>query len=99
MIAHRLSTVADADVIVVMDAGRVVEVGSHAQLLAWRQDDASGGTDARGDVRLRGGRGLYASMWEAQQQQQQQAQAQKRKQKQQALVKAADQLPVLHPPP
>jgi ATP-binding cassette subfamily B protein len=34
MIAHRLSTVVDADEIVVMEAGRIVERGRHAQLLA-----------------------------------------------------------------
>ncbi|SFD80754.1 ABCB family ABC transporter ATP-binding protein/permease [Roseivivax sediminis] len=33
-IAHRLSTVADADRIVVLEAGEVVEEGSHADLLA-----------------------------------------------------------------
>ncbi len=33
VIAHRLSTVKDADLIVVMDAGRAVEQGSHAQLM------------------------------------------------------------------
>ncbi len=33
-IAHRLSTIAAMDRIVVMDAGRIVEVGTHADLLA-----------------------------------------------------------------
>jgi ATP-binding cassette subfamily C protein CydCD len=34
VIAHRLSTVRDADLIVVMDRGRVAETGTHASLLA-----------------------------------------------------------------
>lgn len=34
VIAHRLSTVMDADEILVMDAGRIVERGAHVQLLA-----------------------------------------------------------------
>ena len=36
IIAHRLSTVRDADRIVVVEAGRIVEQGSHADLLARR---------------------------------------------------------------
>jgi ATP-binding cassette subfamily B protein len=34
VIAHRLSTVVDAHEILVMDAGRIVERGTHAQLVA-----------------------------------------------------------------
>jgi ATP-binding cassette subfamily B protein len=36
VIAHRLSTVVDADQIIVLDAGRVAERGTHAQLLRKR---------------------------------------------------------------
>ena len=34
VIAHRLSTVREADVILVIDAGRIVERGTHTALLA-----------------------------------------------------------------
>jgi subfamily B ATP-binding cassette protein MsbA len=34
VIAHRLSTIEHADRVVAMDAGRIVEQGTHAQLLA-----------------------------------------------------------------
>ncbi len=37
LVTHRLSTVQDADMIVVLDQGRVVEVGSHADLMADRR--------------------------------------------------------------
>lgn len=50
LIAHRLSTVIDAHEILVMDAGRIVERGTHAQLLArggryarmWQMQQQSG---------------------------------------------------------
>ena len=33
IIAHRLATIKKADKIIVMDAGRIVEIGSHKELL------------------------------------------------------------------
>ncbi len=36
MIAHRLATVLDSDLIVVMDRGRIVERGTHTELLTLR---------------------------------------------------------------
>lgn len=55
VIAHRLSTVVDADEIVVLVAGRIAERGRHAELLAaggvyaamWRQQSRESGPDQR----------------------------------------------------
>jgi ATP-binding cassette, subfamily B, multidrug efflux pump len=40
-IAHRLSTIARMDRLVVMDHGRIVEQGSHAELLRLNGHDAA----------------------------------------------------------
>ena len=61
-IAHRLSTIRKADRLVVLDRGKVVEVGGHDELMArrgayWRIHEAQERDDAeaRGGVETRGG--------------------------------------------
>ena len=61
VIAHRLSTVVDADEIIVLEDGAIAERGSHAELLAadrlyagmWRRQQQGESEDERGDVTLR----------------------------------------------
>ena len=74
VIAHRLSTVVDAHEILVMEAGRIIERGTHNDLLAkggryaemWALQQQSSGERFEEVMGIRGGR--YAEMWALQQQ-------------------------------
>ncbi len=69
VVAHRLSTVRDADLVVVLDGGRVVEQGSHDELLAvdglyarlYRTQQLGGGGGRGGHGRGPGRRGRRRS--------------------------------------
>lgn len=55
IIAHRFSTIVNADLILVMDQGRIIESGTHAQLLAskgqyWRLFQMQAFQNKRGEV-------------------------------------------------
>ncbi|WP_022727854.1 ABCB family ABC transporter ATP-binding protein/permease [Fodinicurvata sediminis] len=60
VIAHRLSTVVDADEIVVLEAGRVAERGNHSDLLArdglyaamWRRQQEKGDRQEPGEMQI-----------------------------------------------
>ena len=42
MIAHRLATIQKADVIIVLDAGEIIEMGTHSSLLKNKEGAYSG---------------------------------------------------------
>ena len=58
-IAHRLDTIRDADTILVMDKGKVVEIGSPDTLLAKTVDVVRGGEVDEG-----GDKAWFREMWD-----------------------------------
>jgi len=61
IIAHRLATARRADRIAVIDDGRIVELGSHDELIAMAGNAADAGTTASASAN--GQRGRYAAMY------------------------------------
>lgn len=54
IVAHRLSTIRDADMIVVLENGRITGVGSHGQLAAGENWYARAQGNQRGKSKLKG---------------------------------------------
>lgn len=59
-VAHKLNTIRDADTIVVMDKGKIVEIGSPDELLA---KDTTTNNDLKGDGEQTASKAWFKEMW------------------------------------